>query len=108
MQPTPARVPPPATAESRPLRVVVVVPCHNEAATAGKVVRDFRAVLPEAQVLVVDNASTDATAETARQAGARVLHEPRPGKGFALLAGFREARGADYFAMVDGDDTDPP
>jgi glycosyltransferase involved in cell wall biosynthesis len=87
--------------------VAVVVPCHNEAATAGKVVRDFRAALPEAQVLVVDNASTDATAETARQAGARVLHEPRPGKGFALLAGFREARGADYFVMVDGDDTYP-
>jgi glycosyltransferase involved in cell wall biosynthesis len=87
--------------------VAVVVPCHNEAATAGKVVRDFRAVLPEAQVLVVDNASTDATAETARQAGARVLHEPRAGKGFALLAGFREARGADYFVMVDGDDTYP-
>jgi glycosyltransferase involved in cell wall biosynthesis len=107
MQPTPARVPPPATAESRPPRVVVVVPCHNEAATAGKVVRDFRAALPEAQVLVVDNASTDATAETARQAGAHVLHEPRAGKGFALLAGFREAKGADYFVMVDGDDTYP-
>jgi glycosyltransferase involved in cell wall biosynthesis len=87
--------------------VVVVVPCHNEAATAGKVVRDFRAVLPEAQVLVVDNASTDATAEAARMAGAQVLHEPRAGKGFALLAGFREARGADYFVMVDGDDTYP-
>jgi len=87
--------------------VAVVVPCHNEAATAGKVVRDFRAALPEAQVLVVDNASTDATAEAARQAGARVLHEPRAGKGFALLAGFREAKGADYFVMVDGDDTYP-
>jgi len=109
MEPTPAwpQQPPPPEAASRPPRVAVVVPCHNEAATAGKVVRDFRAALPEAQVLVVDNASTDATAETARQAGARVLHEPRPGKGFALLAGFREARGADYFVMVDGDDTYP-
>ena len=111
MEPTPApawpQQPPPPEAPSRPPRVAVVVPCHNEAATAGKVVRDFRAALPEAQVLVVDNASTDATAETARQAGARVLHEPRPGKGFALLAGFREARGADYFVMVDGDDTYP-
>jgi glycosyltransferase involved in cell wall biosynthesis len=110
MEPTPATPgwpqPPPAAA-SRPPRVAVVVPCHNEAATAGKVVRDFRAALPEAEVLVVDNASTDATAETARQAGARVLHEPRAGKGFALLAGFREARGADYFVMVDGDDTYP-
>jgi glycosyltransferase involved in cell wall biosynthesis len=107
MGPTPAWPQPPPEAGSRPPRVAVVVPCHNEAATAGKVVRDFRAALPEAQVLVVDNASTDATAETARQAGARVLHEPRPGKGFALLAGFREARGADYFVMVDGDDTYP-
>jgi len=107
MEPTPAWPQPPPEAASRPPRVAVVVPCHNEAATAGKVVRDFRAVLPEAQVLVVDNASTDATAETARQAGARVLHEPRAGKGFALLAGFREARGADYFVMVDGDDTYP-
>jgi len=107
MEPTPAWPQPPPEAASRPPRVAVVVPCHNEAATAGKVVRDFRAALPEAQVLVVDNASTDATAETARQAGARVLHEPRAGKGFALLAGFREARGADYFVMVDGDDTYP-
>ena len=98
---------PPAEAESRPPRVAVVVPCHNEAATVGKVVRDFRAALPEALVLVVDNASTDATAELARQAGARVLREPRAGKGFALLAGFREARGADLFVMVDGDDTYP-
>ncbi|HEV3077595.1 MAG TPA: glycosyltransferase family 2 protein, partial [Thermoanaerobaculia bacterium] len=110
MEPTPATPAwpqPQPEAASRPPRVAVVVPCHNEAATAGKVVRDFRAVLPEAQVLVVDNASTDGTAETARQAGAWVLHEPRAGKGFALLAGFREARGADYFVMVDGDDTYP-
>jgi glycosyltransferase involved in cell wall biosynthesis len=107
MEPTPAWPQAPPEAARRPPLVVVVVPCHNEAATAGKVVRDFRAALPEAQVLVVDNASTDATAETARQAGARVVSEPRAGKGFALLAGFREAKGADYFVMVDGDDTYP-
>jgi len=93
--------------EAPPRRVVVVVPCHNEAATVGKVVRDFRAALPEAQVLVVDNASTDATAALAREAGARVVAERRPGKGFALLTGLREARDADFFIMVDGDDTYP-
>jgi glycosyltransferase involved in cell wall biosynthesis len=98
---------PPPEAEAAPPRVAVVVPCHNEAATVGKVVRDFRAALPEAQVLVVDNASTDATAETARLAGGRVLREPRAGKGFALLAGFRAAKGADFVVMVDGDDTYP-
>jgi glycosyltransferase involved in cell wall biosynthesis len=85
----------------------VVVPCHNEAASIAKVVADFRAALPRAEVLVVDNASTDGTAEIARQAGATVVSEPRPGKGFALLSGFKAARDADYFVMVDGDDTYP-
>jgi glycosyltransferase involved in cell wall biosynthesis len=106
MEPISALSQPPEAAP-RPWRVAVVVPCHNEAATVGKVVRDFRAALPEALVLVVDNASTDGTAELARRAGARVIREPRAGKGFALLTGLREARGADFFVMVDGDDTYP-
>jgi glycosyltransferase involved in cell wall biosynthesis len=93
--------------EAAPARVVVVIPCHDEAASVGKVVSDFRAALPNAEVLVVDNASTDGTGELARDAGARVVVEPRPGKGFALLSGFRSARDADYFVMVDGDDTYP-
>ncbi len=88
-------------------RVVVVIPCHDEAASVGKVVADFRAALPGADVVVVDNASRDGTGDLARAAGARVVVEPRPGKGFALLAGFRAARDADYFVMVDGDDTYP-
>jgi glycosyltransferase involved in cell wall biosynthesis len=106
MEPIPAWGQPPEQ-EPRPLRVAVVVPCHNEEATVGKVVRDFRQALPQAVVLVVDNASTDRTAEAAREAGARVVSEPRAGKGFALLSGFREAKGADFFVMVDGDDTYP-
>jgi glycosyltransferase involved in cell wall biosynthesis len=90
-------------------RVAVVIPCHNEELTVGKVVADFRAVLPEAQILVVDNASQDSTAEVARAAGATVIREPRAGKGFALLSGFRKARadGAVFLVMVDGDDTYP-
>jgi glycosyltransferase involved in cell wall biosynthesis len=90
-------------------RVAVVVPCHNEELTVGKVVADFRAALPGALVLVVDNASRDRTSEVAREAGAEVIREARPGKGFALLTGFRHARaaGAEYFVMVDGDDTYP-
>jgi len=90
-------------------RVAVVIPCHNEELTVGKVVADFRAVLPEAQILVVDNASQDSTAAVARAAGAVVIREPRAGKGFALLSGFRKARadGAVFLVMVDGDDTYP-
>lgn len=89
--------------------VAVIIPCHNEELTVGKVVTDFRAALPAARILVVDNASSDRTAEEARRAGAEVIREPRPGKGFALLSGFRKARedGAGYLIMVDGDDTYP-
>ena len=90
-----------------PPRVAVVVPCCDEETTIGKVVADFRAALPEADIVVVDNASTDATAERARAAGARVIFESRRGKGFALLAGIRAVRGADWVVMVDGDDTYP-
>ena len=89
--------------------VAVVIPCHNEELTVGKVVEDFRAALPAARILVVDNRSRDRTSEIARAAAAEVIRESRPGKGFALLTGFREARagGAEYLIMVDGDDTYP-
>jgi glycosyltransferase involved in cell wall biosynthesis len=93
--------------QARPWRVVVVIPCLNEAGSIAKVVTDFRAALPEAEVLVVDNASTDDTVRRAQAAGASVVRELRPGKGFALLAGFRAARGADAVVIVDGDDTYP-
>jgi glycosyltransferase involved in cell wall biosynthesis len=85
----------------------VVIPCHNEAITIGKVVADFRAALPTAEIIVVDNASKDRTAEVAEAAGARVVYESRPGKGFALVTGFRQVPDADRIVMVDGDDTYP-
>lgn len=88
-------------------RLAVVIPCRNEATTIGRVVADFRAALPAASVLVVDNASSDGSAAAAAAAGARVLLEPRSGKGFALLAGFQACRDADFVIMVDGDDTYP-
>ena len=87
--------------------VSVVIPCHDEETSIGRVVRDFREALPEADILVVDNASNDDTAGEAQLAGARVVHESRLGKGFALLTGFAEARSADHYVMVDGDDTYP-
>jgi glycosyltransferase involved in cell wall biosynthesis len=88
-------------------RVAVVVPCRNEASSITAVVRDFRAALPAARIVVVDNASSDGTAEIARAAGAEVVRETRRGKGFALLAGLRHAAPADIFLMVDGDGTYP-
>jgi glycosyltransferase involved in cell wall biosynthesis len=85
-------------------RVAVVIPCLNEELTIGKVVRDFRAALPHADVYVFDNGSSDRTADVARSAGAVVLREKRPGKGYVVQSMFRKVD-ADYYLMVDGDDT---
>ena len=107
---TPAAVPAPTPVEGEDAdatRVAVVIPCHDEAASIGRVVRDFREALPGAEIVVVDNASSDDTAGQASEAGARVVHESRLGKGFALLTGFAEVPDADHVVMVDGDDTYP-
>jgi glycosyltransferase involved in cell wall biosynthesis len=95
----------PASSES--LTVAVIIPCLNESATVSKVEEDFRAALPAARIIVVDNMSTDGTADLARAAGAAVVVESRRGKGYALIRGFQACRDADYVVMVDGDDTYP-
>jgi glycosyltransferase involved in cell wall biosynthesis len=87
-------------------RIAVVVPCHNEATTIAKVVADFRRALPEAAIVVFDNASTDATAEVARAAGAEVRHVAAKGKGHVVRSMFRDVE-AEVLLMVDGDDTYP-
>ena len=88
-----------------PPRIAVVVPCHDEAESVARVVAAFKSQLPDADLVVVDNASQDKTAAEARRAGARVVGETRLGKGFALLTGFAATRDADWTIMVDGDDT---
>ena len=64
----------------------------------------FRRALPQAAVCVFDNASTDGSAEKARQAGAQVVLEERRGKGFVVQRVF-ETVNADICVLVDGDDT---
>jgi glycosyltransferase involved in cell wall biosynthesis len=86
------------------LRVTVAIPCYNEATTVAKVIGDFRAQLPDADILVIDNDSSDDTAERARAAGARVVREKRRGKGFVVQK-MLETVDADVLVMVDGDDT---
>ncbi len=92
------------TENSSDATVAVVVPCYNEALTIGKVVADFRAALPEADVYVFDNNSTDGTAGVAAEAGATVVPAIRPGKGSVVRKMFSEVE-ADVYVMVDGDDT---
>lgn len=84
--------------------MTVAIPCYNEAPTIAKVVADFRAELPEADIVVVDNASTDDSAAQARGAGARVVREKRRGKGFVMQT-ILETVETDYLVIVDGDDT---
>lgn len=87
-------------------KIAVMVPCYNEAKTVAKVVKDFKKVLPEADIYVYDNNSTDGTDERARKAGAIVRYEYRQGKGNVIRTMFREIE-ADCYLMVDGDDTYP-
>jgi len=86
------------------LRIAVLVPCYNEELSIGKVVRDFRAALPEAVIYVYDNNSKDRTAEVAREAGAQVALETLQGKGNVMRRMFSDVE-ADVYVLVDGDDT---
>lgn len=68
--------------------VAVLLPCYNEEVTIGKVVHDFKSALPNADIYVYDNNSTDRTAEIAASEGAIVRKEPRQGKGNVIRAMF--------------------
>lgn len=87
-------------------KVAVLIPCYNEEKTVQKVVEDYRRVLPQADIYVYDNNSTDRTAELAAQAGAIVKREYRQGKGNVIRSMFRQID-ADCYLMIDGDDTYP-
>lgn len=88
-------------------RIAVLIPCYNEALTIERVVNGFRHELPDAAIYVFDNNSSDGTADLAREAGATVIREKRQGKGFVVAAMLKKVD-ADYYVMVDGDDTYPP
>lgn len=86
--------------------IAILIPCLNEEKTVGKVVADFRRELPRADIYVFDNGSDDATALIAERAGARVYRVAARGKGNVVRVMFEKVS-ADYFVMVDGDDTYP-
>lgn len=92
--------------EMKKHKVAVLIPCYNEAATIAKVIADYKAVLPDADIYVYDNNSTDDTAGIARREGAIVRREPRQGKGNVIRSMFRQIE-ADCYLMIDGDDTYP-
>ncbi len=87
-------------------KIAVLIPCYNEAKTIEKVVKDFKIVLPQADIYVYDNNSTDNSVMIATNAGAIVKHEYKQGKGNVIRSMFRYID-ADCYLMVDGDDTYP-
>ena len=88
------------------MRSVIIVPALNEEAAIGSVVRGVQHKVD--QVIVVDNGSTDRTAECASEAGADVIHVPKAGYGRACLAGVHASQGADLIIFMDGDGADDP
>jgi glycosyltransferase involved in cell wall biosynthesis len=90
-----------------PSRITVIIPVLNEQEALPRVLGDLPWDMLS-EVVVVDNGSTDATAEVAHQAGARVIHEPRRGYGAACLAGIRAIQESDIVVFVDGDYSDHP
>ncbi|MBI1896138.1 MAG: glycosyltransferase family 2 protein [Acidobacteria bacterium] len=91
--------------------LLIIVPAYNEEGAVGHVVREIRELLPQVAVLVVDDCSSDATADVAREAGARVLSLPTHlGLGGCVQAGYKLAfeLGYEYVIRVDGDGQHDP
>ncbi|HAL31883.1 MAG TPA: glycosyl transferase [Lachnospiraceae bacterium] len=88
------------------MKTVVLIPCYNEAKSIRAVIDDFKESMPDAEIYVFDNNSTDGTDEIAASAGAIVRYESRQGKGNVIRTMFREID-ADCYIMADGDNTYP-
>ena len=88
------------------MKTAVLIPCYNEELTIEKVIKDFRKELPDADIYVYNNNSTDKTVEIAKKNGAIVKNEYRQGKGNVVKSMYYDID-ADIYIMVDGDDTYP-
>jgi glycosyltransferase involved in cell wall biosynthesis len=88
-------------------KLAVAIPCYNEAAAIEAVVRSWQRALPDGEIVVFDNNSTDGTGDIARASGVRVVLVPDQGKGYAVRAVFRELADRDAVILVDGDGTYP-
>jgi glycosyltransferase involved in cell wall biosynthesis len=90
-----------------PAPIAVAIPCFNEAAAIGTVIEHWRRALPEAELVVFDNNSSDGTGDLARAQGVRVVPVPLQGKGHAVRVAFAHLADRMAVVLVDGDGTYP-
>ncbi len=88
------------------MKISILIPCYNEELTIASVIQDFRNEIPDADIYVYDNNSTDHTYDVAMQNGAIVERESRQGKGNVVRSMFRNID-SDIYVLVDGDNTYP-
>ncbi len=89
------------------MKTAIIIPALNEAGNIRRLIGEIPPELP-AEIIVVDNGSTDATGDEAHAAGARVVSEPRRGYGYACAAGVEAAEFADVLVFLDGDGSFAP
>ncbi|MBR3627897.1 MAG: glycosyltransferase [Elusimicrobia bacterium] len=87
-------------------KIAIIIPCFNEELTIANVISDCKKYLPQADIYVCDNNSTDNTAKIAKEAGVTVIYETKQGKGNVIRKMFREID-ADCYVMIDGDGAHP-
>lgn len=94
--------------EPNSVALSIIIPARNESAAIGNVVRTAKSEYPDAEIIVVDDGSTDDTARTAEEAGAMVIRHPESlGNGAAVKSGARAAHG-EILALMDGDGQHDP
>lgn len=81
--------------------LLIIIPAYNEQGRVGRVIEDVHGALPDADVLVVNDGSTDGTAVDAEEAGARVLSLPiNSGYGVALQTGYKFGVREGYLSLI--------
>ena len=88
----------------RGLTIALGIPCYNEERTIATVIQDFQTAIPQLDIHILDNHSTDRTAQIAAKGGAKIISVPLRGKGNVVRRMFADIE-ADIFVMVDGDAT---
>ena len=95
-------------------KITVLIPCYNEENGIADVIKSFPISLMRAhgyklEIIIIDNNSSDRTAEIAKSCGVKVIYEPKKGKGNAMRTGFYNiSKDTDYVVMLDGDNTYRP